>query len=99
MSKKTQAADAAEAEQGAVQASAPAAEAPAEQVEQAGITAEQQSDPAAASAEQQPEPVRGRALIDLPAHGLKCGEFGTLPADVAQSLASAGEFDPKAVEA
>lgn len=96
MSKKTQAASAAEAEQGAVQASAPAAEAPGEQVEQ---VTEQPPDPVAATTEQQPEPVRGRALIDLPAHGLKCGEFGTLPADVAQSLASAGEFDPKAVEA
>lgn len=96
MSKKTQAADAAEAEQGAVQASAPTAEVPAGQV---GATSELQPDPVAATTEQQDEPVRGRALIDLPAHGLKCGEFGALPAAVAQSLADAGEYDPKAVEA
>lgn len=35
----------------------------------------------------------------LPAHGIKCGEFGDLPAAIAQSLAASGEFDPKAVEA
>lgn len=105
MTKKAQAATAAATDQVGVQTSAPATEetvtAPttADQVEQAGTTTEQQPGPAVASAEQQPEPVRGRALIDLPAHGLKCGEFGTLPAAVAQSLADSGEFDPKAVEA
>lgn len=52
-----------------------------------------------ATTEQPLEQVRGRALVDLPAHSLKCGEFGDLPAAIAQSLAAAGEFDPKAVEA
>lgn len=37
--------------------------------------------------------VRGRALIDLPAHGLKCGEFGELPGTAAAARAAAGEFD------
>jgi hypothetical protein len=41
--------------------------------------------------------VRGRALIDLPAHGLQCGEFGALPADAAERLAAGGAFDPLAL--
>lgn len=45
------------------------------------------------------EPVRGRALIDLPAHGLKCGEYGALPAAVAPAMIEAGAFDPQAAEA
>lgn len=93
MSKKTPAAAAAETEPAQVQTSAPATEAPA---------TEAPADPPEqdiVAAEQPPEPVRGRALVDLPGHGLKCGEFGTLPAAVAQSLAEAGGFDPKAVEA
>lgn len=41
--------------------------------------------------------VSGRALIDIPAHGLKCGDYATLPADVAATL-PAGEFDQNAVQ-
>lgn len=43
-----------------------------------------------------PEPVRGRALVDLPQFGLKCGEYGTVPADVASGLSRGGQFDPRA---
>ena len=68
-----------------VQTSASTDEATADQVEQ--------------QTEQPLEKVRGRALVDLPAHGIKCGEFGDLPAAIAQSLEAAGEFDPWAVEA
>ena len=89
MSKKTQ--DAA-----TVQASASTDEATVDQVEQ---QTEQTSARDGATTEQPLEYVRGRALVDLPAHSLKCGEFGDLPAAIAQSLAAAGEFDPKAVEA
>ena len=40
----------------------------------------------------------GRALVDLPAHNLKSGEYATLPADVADALAASGVFDTNAVE-
>lgn len=89
MSKKTQ--DAA-----AVQAPASTDEATADQVEQ---QTEQPSAQDGTTTEQPAEQVRGRALVDLPAHGIKCGEFGNLPAAIAQSLEAAGEFDPWAVEA
>jgi len=42
--------------------------------------------------------MKGRALIDLPAHGLKCGEYGDLPKAVAGAYIKAGHFDPKAVQ-
>lgn len=42
--------------------------------------------------------MKGRALIDLPAHGLKCGEYGELPKAVAGAYIKAGHFDPKAVQ-
>lgn len=52
------------------------------------------------AADERPQPtVRGRALIDIPAHDLKCGEFGSLPAPIAVALAADGQFDLKAVEA
>lgn len=44
------------------------------------------------------ESIRGRALVDSAAHGLKCGEFYCLPIDVANQLHSAGQFDPEAIE-
>lgn len=37
-----------------------------------------------------------RALVDIPAHGLKAGDYGSLPADVAQSYVDAGAFDIQA---
>ena len=37
--------------------------------------------------------VQGRALIDLPEYGLKCGDYGALPADVAVALVESGHFD------
>lgn len=40
----------------------------------------------------------GRALVDLPAHNLKSGDYATLPADVADTLADAGMFDLNAIE-
>lgn len=40
----------------------------------------------------------GRALIDLPAHDLKSGDYASLPADVADALAANGAFDPNAIE-
>lgn len=47
----------------------------------------------------QPDPVPpsemfGRALVDLPQHGLRCGEYGSLPSAAATSLE--GMFDTKA---
>lgn len=50
-------------------------------------------------AEQGDEPtVRGRALVDLPAFGVGCGDFCDLPASAAASLAAGGQFDDQAVE-
>jgi len=51
-----------------------------------------------------PEPVAvehvpGRALIDLPDHGLRCGEFGQIPPPAAQALCAAGHFDLAATSA
>lgn len=43
--------------------------------------------------------MKGRALIDLPAHELKCGEFGEIPDDIAAPLVADGYFDAKAVSA
>ncbi len=40
--------------------------------------------------------VSGRALVDIPALGAKCGEYLTLPAEQAAAYADAGEFDPAA---
>ncbi len=40
--------------------------------------------------------VQGRALIDLPDHGLKCGEYGAIPADAADALVESGHFDQNA---
>ncbi len=40
--------------------------------------------------------VQGRALIDLPEYGLKCGDYGALPADVAAALVESGHFDQNA---
>lgn len=54
--------------------------------------------PAKATRASKKKDVSGRALIDIPAHGLKCGEYGTLPADVSAALQAAGEFDPNAVQ-
>lgn len=40
--------------------------------------------------------VEGLALVDTPY--AKCGEWVSLPADVAKALEAAGEFDPKATK-
>ena len=40
--------------------------------------------------------VQGRALIDLPDYGLKCGDYGALPADVVVALVESGHFDQNA---
>ncbi len=45
---------------------------------------------------QAPPTVFGRALIDLPIVGAKCGEFGHLPAELAAQLEADGQFDPNA---
>ncbi len=38
----------------------------------------------------------GRALVDIPAQGLKSGDYATLPAEVADALEGIGAFDTKA---
>ena len=38
----------------------------------------------------------GRALVDIPAHQLKSGDYATLPAEVADALEAIGAFDTKA---
>lgn len=38
----------------------------------------------------------GRALVDIPAHQLKSGDYATLPAEVADALEGLGAFDTKA---
>lgn len=43
--------------------------------------------------------MKGRALIDLPEHKLKCGEYGEIDDKLAKPLVKAGRFDPKAVKA
>lgn len=40
----------------------------------------------------------GRALVDIPAHNLKSGEYTKLPAEVADALAAIGAFDTQAQE-
>lgn len=42
--------------------------------------------------------MKGKALIDLPAHGLRCGEIGDIPDAEAEQLTQDGAFDPRAVE-
>lgn len=41
--------------------------------------------------------MQGKALIDLPAHGLRCGEIGDIPDTEAERLTQDGAFDPRAV--
>lgn len=53
--------------------------------------------PAAKSA-QSADSVTGRALVDIPDHGLLCGQYGSLPHDVAEGLIASGKFDPAAVQ-
>lgn len=43
------------------------------------------------------EKVHGRALVDVPRLGLKCGEYYELAVDVAKDLEESGEFDAKAI--
>lgn len=38
----------------------------------------------------------GRALVDIPAQGLKSGDYATLPDEVADALEAIGAFDTKA---
>lgn len=40
--------------------------------------------------------VSGRALVDIPSIGAKCGDFVEVPADIAKSLEESGDFDSKA---
>lgn len=40
----------------------------------------------------------GRALVDIPSHELKSGDYATLPADVADTLERVGAFDTQAIE-
>lgn len=51
---------------------------------------------------EQAEPVqterRARALLDIPALGVKCGEFFNAPADQVDELVKAGVADDKADE-
>lgn len=103
--KKPQTAAAAAVDQAEEQTSAPATEkaaveqSTAEQATAEPTTSDPAGDPAAenaAGAEQ--EPVRGRALVDLPAYDLKCGEFGSLPYETARALWASGYFDPRAIE-
>ena len=42
--------------------------------------------------------VAGRALIDIPALGLKCGEFAVVAESDLIGRIEAGEFDPNAKE-
>lgn len=66
----------------------------------APTTSEQAGDPPAENAAGAGEDlVHGRALIDLPSHNLKCGEFGALPYETARDLWASGCFDPNAVDA
>lgn len=56
------------------------------------------SETAKEKAPAKPKDVAGRALIDIPEHGLKCGEFGALPEAAAKAFIESGAFDPKAVK-
>ena len=40
--------------------------------------------------------ISGLVLVDIPAHGLKCGDYVTLPAATAKGLQASGEFDAQA---
>lgn len=40
--------------------------------------------------------MKGRILVDVPEHGLICGEFADLSDDLAQQLEADGRFDTKA---
>lgn len=40
--------------------------------------------------------MKGRILIDVPEHGLVCGEYADLPDDLAQQLEADGRFDQQA---
>lgn len=40
--------------------------------------------------------MKGRILVDVPEHGLICGEFADLPDDLAQQLETDGRFDTQA---
>ena len=42
--------------------------------------------------------VAGRALIDIPALGLKCGEYAVVAESDLTGLIEAGAFDPNAKE-
>jgi len=41
--------------------------------------------------------MKGRILIDVPAHGLKCGAYVDLPDDLGKQLARDGVLDVQAV--
>ncbi len=43
-----------------------------------------------------PREVAGLVLVDVPAHGLACGQYVSLPNATAKALEASGEFDPKA---
>lgn len=56
-----------------------------------------QDDPATKPAKPtKPRDIAGLVLVDVPAHGLKCGDYVTLPAATAKGLQASGEFDPQA---
>lgn len=40
--------------------------------------------------------MKGRILVDVPEHGLVCGEYADLPDDLAQQLEAGGRFDTQA---
>lgn len=40
--------------------------------------------------------MKGRILVDVPEHGLVCGEFADLPGDLAKQLETDGRFDTQA---
>lgn len=42
--------------------------------------------------------VAGRALVDIPVLGLKCGQFAKVESSALVGRIEAGEFDPNAVE-
>ena len=52
---------------------------------------------AKAKKEQEGGEVTGRALVDIPRIGARCGEFVTVPTDVAAELEALGDFDSRAV--
>jgi hypothetical protein len=66
--------------------------------ETATTTATEASAPVAADAPKprKPKEITGLVLVDIPALNAKCGEFVTLPGDIAKSYTDSGEFDPKA---